>query len=117
MKSKGLGDSIEKFTTKTGIKSVVDKISEMTGVPCGCEERRDLLNKWIPYTQPHELNDIVENNADFRAGTYILNVNIIINKLNKSYNYNKGDKIFLNEENELFSDFEQYYKLGLILWV
>ena len=49
MKSKGLGDSIEKITKKTGIKSVVNKISETTGKPCGCGERRDTLNKLFPY--------------------------------------------------------------------
>ena len=30
-KSRGLGDSIEKFTTATGIKAVVDKVSDITG--------------------------------------------------------------------------------------
>ena len=48
-KSKGLGDSIEKFTKKTGIKKVVDKVSEATGIDCGCDERKKLLNKWFPY--------------------------------------------------------------------
>jgi hypothetical protein len=44
MKSKGLGDTIEKFTTATGIKKVVDTISEITGKDCGCSERKKLLN-------------------------------------------------------------------------
>lgn len=48
-KSKGLGDTIEKFTTATGIKKVVDNIAEKTGKPCGCEKRRDALNKMFPY--------------------------------------------------------------------
>jgi hypothetical protein len=49
MKSRGLGDSIEKFTKATGIKAVVDKVSEITGKPCGCAERRDTLNRVHPY--------------------------------------------------------------------
>ena len=49
MKSKGLGDTIHKITTATGIKKVVDKISEKTGKPCGCGQRRDALNKMFPY--------------------------------------------------------------------
>ena len=49
MKSRGLGDSIHKFTTKTGIKTVVDKISEGLNIPCGCEARRQALNKAVPY--------------------------------------------------------------------
>ena len=48
-KSKGLGDSIEKFTKATGIKKVVDAVSEKTGKDCGCAERRDTLNRLFPY--------------------------------------------------------------------
>jgi hypothetical protein len=44
MKSKGLGDTIEKIATKTGIKKVVDTISEITGKDCGCSERKAALN-------------------------------------------------------------------------
>jgi len=49
MKSKGLGDSIEKITKATGIKRVVDKISDITGKDCGCNKRKNKLNKAIPY--------------------------------------------------------------------
>ena len=48
-KSKGLGDSIEKFTQATGIKKVVDKVSEVTGKDCGCGKRKKTLNKMFPY--------------------------------------------------------------------
>jgi hypothetical protein len=51
LKSKGLGDTIEKITTATGIKAVVNKISEVTGSDCGCEERKDTLNRVFPYKQ------------------------------------------------------------------
>ena len=49
MESKGLGDSIEKITKKTGIKVVVKKISGITDKPCGCGGRRDVLNEMFPY--------------------------------------------------------------------
>ncbi len=49
MKSRGLGDSIEKFTKATGIKKVVDRVSEGLNIPCGCEGRRDALNILFPY--------------------------------------------------------------------
>ena len=48
-KSKGLGDSIEKFTKVTGIKKVVDTVSKATGKDCGCNKRKDQLNKAFPY--------------------------------------------------------------------
>jgi|TARA_Y100001972_G_C7657359_1_gene331098 hypothetical protein len=48
-KSKGLGDTIEKITKATGIKKVVDKVSEVTGKDCGCADRKDKLNRLFPY--------------------------------------------------------------------
>ena len=48
-KSKGLGDTIEKITKITGIKKVVEKVSEVTGKDCGCDERKETLNKLFPY--------------------------------------------------------------------
>jgi len=45
MKSRGLGDTIEKFTTKTGIKKAVKVISEAVGVEdCGCDKRKKKFN-------------------------------------------------------------------------
>jgi len=44
MKSQGLGDVIEKVTTATGIKKVVETVSEITGVDCGCAKRKEALN-------------------------------------------------------------------------
>tara|TARA_Y100000385_G_C12892864_1_gene550763 strand:- start:218 stop:376 length:159 start_codon:yes stop_codon:yes gene_type:complete len=51
MKSKGLGDSVEKITTVTGIKKVVDTVSKTTGKECGCAKRKDTLNRMFPYKQ------------------------------------------------------------------
>ena len=45
MKSKGLGDTIEKFTKATGIKKLADSIPG----GCGCEKRKEILNKKFPY--------------------------------------------------------------------
>ena len=45
-KSKGLGDDIEAFTTKTGIKSIVHALF---GEDCGCDERKEWLNKKFPH--------------------------------------------------------------------
>lgn len=44
MKSKGLGDTIEKITAATGIKKVVEKVSEATQKDCGCNKRKEILN-------------------------------------------------------------------------
>ena len=55
MKSKGLGDTIHKFTTKTGIKSIVDKVSDGLNIPCGCEGRREALNRMVPYNKQFKI--------------------------------------------------------------
>ena len=54
-KSKGLGDTIEKITEATGIKAVVKAV---VGEDCGCDARKDKLNKLFPYSkQPECLTD------------------------------------------------------------
>jgi len=45
MESKGLGDTIEKFTKATGIKKIADKVPG----GCGCGKRKDKLNEMFPY--------------------------------------------------------------------
>jgi len=45
---RGLGDVVEAFTKATGIKAVVDKVSDVLGVDCGCDERREKLNNLLP---------------------------------------------------------------------
>jgi hypothetical protein len=46
-KSKGLGDTIEKITTATGIKKLVEIFVD--GKDCGCEQRKEKLNELFPY--------------------------------------------------------------------
>ena len=46
MKSKGLGDTVEKFTKITGIKSLFDRFA---GDDCGCDKRKEKLNQKFPY--------------------------------------------------------------------
>ena len=48
-KPKGLGDVVENIAKATGVKAVVDKVSEVTGKPCGCAERRDAMNRMFPF--------------------------------------------------------------------
>ena len=57
MKSRGLGDSIHKFTKATGIKSVVDRVSKGLNIPCGCEARREALNRMVPYNKSFKMKN------------------------------------------------------------
>ena len=50
-KSRGLGDSVEKFTKATGIKKLTDYTFKKMGKPggCGCNKRKAWLNQAFPY--------------------------------------------------------------------
>ena len=45
-RSRGFGDTVEKFTRATGIKKAVDTV---TKGGCGCDKRKDSLNRMFPY--------------------------------------------------------------------
>ena len=49
-KPKGLGDSIENFFQKTGIKTAVKAGAKLVGAKdCGCGKRKKALNEAFPY--------------------------------------------------------------------
>ena len=48
-KSRGLGDTVEKITTVTGIRKVVETVAKATGKDCGCNKRKEALNRVFPY--------------------------------------------------------------------
>jgi len=48
--SRGLGDTIEKFTHAFGLDKLAKKVAKLFGKEdCGCTRRRDKLNEIIPY--------------------------------------------------------------------
>jgi hypothetical protein len=50
MESKGLGDSIAKFTEATGIAKAVETVTHAAGIQdCGCKKRQEQLNNLFPY--------------------------------------------------------------------
>ena len=48
-KPKGLGDTIEQITEATGIKKAVKMFTDITGIDCNCDKRKETLNKLFPY--------------------------------------------------------------------
>jgi hypothetical protein len=70
-KSKGLGDTVEKITEATGIKTVVELFSKATGIDCGCDERKQTLNKLFPYNS--NINCL--NETDYNSLTKYLDAN------------------------------------------
>jgi len=60
-KARGLGDTVEKVFKKTG----VDKVAKfILGEDCGCDRRRDILNRLFPYNKPECLNEDEFNYLD-----------------------------------------------------
>ena len=50
MKSQGLGDTVEKFTRTTGLKTLTEIAVKAIGYrDCGCDKRKAWLNKQFPY--------------------------------------------------------------------
>ena len=48
--SRGFGDTIEKFTMATGIKTLAQASAHYLGKKdCGCNKRKEVLNKAFPY--------------------------------------------------------------------
>ena len=73
-KSKGLGDTIAKVTKATGIDKAVKFIA---GEDCGCDERKEKLNKLFPYNKPECLN---ENEYNFLKEFYRIDRNTVTYK-------------------------------------
>jgi len=93
-KSKGLGDSIERITKATGIKKVVDKISEVTGIDCKCSERKEALNKMFPYGNVRQFTEdemSIYESVLPRIGSTIKREDqaILVKLYNKVFNSNK----------------------------
>lgn len=59
--SQGLGDTVEKVLQATGIAKLVKFIA---GEDCGCEERKQKLNKLFPYAKPKCLTEEEFNTLD-----------------------------------------------------
>ena len=91
VKSKGLGDTIEKITKATGIDKVAKKV---LGDDCGCEKRKKTLNSIFPYSNVRQFTDdelsIYEEILPRIKGTISRQDQALMVKLyNKVFNANK----------------------------
>ena len=65
--NKGLGDTVEAITEATGIKAVVEAVSDALGVDCGCAARKEDLNKLFPN---RKLNDLPTEDYIWLSGYF-----------------------------------------------
>jgi len=91
-RSEGLGDTIEKITTATGIKAAVDWFSEATGVDCGCDARKEKLNKIFRYRKPECLTQTEYEYIGKMKGRNVVTA-FEQTELNKIYNRVFNDKV------------------------
>jgi len=110
-KSIGLGDTIAKVTEVTGIKKAVDVLSEMAGVPCNCERRKDYLNNLFPYSQVKPFFNPKEHPKP-EEGIYEVLHQINATKKGTTFNFIPGDKVLMKEENLLYPDWAYYISIG-----
>jgi len=75
MKSKGLGDTVEKITKATGIKQATDWIFDKLGKDCGCEARKKKLNSMFPY----KVECLNEEEYIYLKGFFNINKNVVNN--------------------------------------
>jgi hypothetical protein len=93
MNSRGLGDSIEKITEATGIKKIVETLEEKFDFDCGCDKRKELLNKLFPYKFECLTEDEFKSleNFDWRDDRITMEDKIILLKIyNRVFNQNFG---------------------------
>ncbi len=55
MPSRGLGDTVAKFTHATGLDKVAESVAKAVGAKgCGCKKRQSALNSLLPYKSAGE---------------------------------------------------------------
>lgn len=110
-KSKGLGDSVEKVLKATGIDKVAKAV---LGDDCGCEERKQALNRLFPYSRQFTEDEIsiyesvlprLESGKITGSDQHIL-----VKLYNKVFNANKKTSSCSSCVKETLSKLETVYK-------
>ena len=117
MKSKGLGDTVAKFTKATGIAKAVEVVTETLGIEdCGCGRRQEWLNNVVPYNVESNSRPIFDpnNSPQPEAGIYEIFHQIHATKSRQEFELFPGDKILITEEHLLYSDWAYYLSIGAV---
>ena len=115
--SDGVGDTVEKITKATGIKAAVDGVFDALGKDCGCDKRKETLNRMFPYNKP---NCLTQDEHSYLTNFYSQERNRtsaeeqrqLLTIYNRVFNYN--DKMtscgscFAGKLNKLKSLFDKY---------
>ena len=115
-KAQGLGDTIDQITTATGIKALVKFVA---GTDCGCEQRKEALNKLFPYSKPNCLSEqdynFLKEFFEVTRGSVVPTVQYRLNQIytstfNKNAEFTNCGSCLLDRINELKKVFEEYVR-------
>ena len=119
-KSKGLGDTIAKFTHTTGIAKLVEVITAAAGIEdCGCDGRRKTLNEFEwPFFKPSSPKEPPHINTaplDETSGNYevLQEINCTLPGIGNTV-LNKGMVLIIDKEHPLYKDIPYYYKINAV---
>jgi len=115
--SRGLGDTIAKFTHATGIAKAVEVVTEALGIEdCGCGGRQEWVNNLVPYDiQPNHIVHYDPNNiVEVEEGIYEIIYEIHATKKDNKFDYKVGEKVLINKNHLLYSDWPYYMMIGAV---
>jgi hypothetical protein len=115
--SRGLGDTIAKITHATGIAKAVEVVTEALGIEdCGCGGRQEWLNGAVPYNAESNSPPVYNRSTATPAeeGIYEILHEIHATKAGQKIDYKAGEKILINENHLLYSDWPYYLIIGAV---
>lgn len=115
--SRGLGDTIAKFTHATGIAKVVEVVTEALGIEdCGCGRRQEWANDLVPYDNQPNYNVQYDpnNNIEVEEGIYEIIYEINATKEGNNFKYKVGEKVLINENHLLYLNWPYYIMIGAV---
>jgi len=117
--SKGLGDTIAKFTHATGLDKLAESLAEAVGAEdCGCKGRQKYLNEIFPYTKegsPEEPPHVNTEPLDEAIGDYLVlqEINVTLPDVG-AFTFSKGTELPITKEHPLYNDVPFYYEKNII---
>jgi len=115
--SRGLGDTIAKITHATGIAKAVEVVTGALGIEdCGCSGRQEWLNGVAPYDVEPNSPPVYNRSTATPAedGIYEVLHEIHASKAGQKINYYIGEKVLMNEDHLLYSDWPYYLIIGAV---
>ena len=115
--SRGLGDTIAKFTHATGIAKAVEVVTEALGIEdCGCGGRQEWANNLVPYDVEANSPPLYDpqNTPPAEEGIYEIINEIHSTKGEMTFDLFPGEKILMSEDHLLYSDWPYYLIIGAV---